>query len=481
MRVLLLRPDPGNERFGLGPFFRVEPLGLEYIGAALRARGHEPRIADLRFRPGLDTWIRRTRPQLVGISCLHSLEYDQVRATARAVRRAAPEAFVLVGGHAAAAFPGPLECDEIDAICLDDGEEIVPALVEAIVRGGPLDTLPGFRLRMGSEWLATPPRAAQTGLDHVPLPARDLVEQHRNGYHCLLFKPIWLVETARGCPYRCSFCSVWQLYDRAYRERSVAAVVEDFAAAGDAIFVADDLFWHHPARSRELAEALRKRGVSKRWILVQTRTDILCRQADLLQAWRPLAKDFDIFFGFEAASDAGLAQVDKDAGVGASLEAVRIARSLGYGVNGNFLVDPDWTETNFAELWDFVARHDLRRAGFTILTPLPGTEFFARLAPRLAGRPWHAYDMHHLLWEPRLGARRFFELYAETWRRSILNASGDKRWRDWVRQVRPTMVPYLLRVLWRTQRMMKPEAYLGEYQATNRTCPGSPTSAAAGS
>ena len=86
MRVLLLRPDPGNERFGLGPFFRVEPLGLEYIGAALRARGHEPRIADLRFRPGLDTWIRRTRPQLVGISCLHSLEYDQVRATARAVQ-----------------------------------------------------------------------------------------------------------------------------------------------------------------------------------------------------------------------------------------------------------------------------------------------------------------------------------------------------------------------------------------------------------
>ena len=40
MNVLLLRPDPGNERFGLGPFFRVEPLGLEYIAAALSARGH---------------------------------------------------------------------------------------------------------------------------------------------------------------------------------------------------------------------------------------------------------------------------------------------------------------------------------------------------------------------------------------------------------------------------------------------------------
>ena len=61
MRVLLLRPDPGNERFGLGPFFRVEPLGLEYIGAALRNGGHEPTVADLRFRPGLGAWMRRVR------------------------------------------------------------------------------------------------------------------------------------------------------------------------------------------------------------------------------------------------------------------------------------------------------------------------------------------------------------------------------------------------------------------------------------
>mgnify|MGYP001325686708 CR=1 FL=1 len=59
MNILLLRPHPGNEQFGLAPFFRVEPLGLEYVAAALLAGGHTITIADLRFRPDAGTWVRR--------------------------------------------------------------------------------------------------------------------------------------------------------------------------------------------------------------------------------------------------------------------------------------------------------------------------------------------------------------------------------------------------------------------------------------
>ncbi|MBP2674476.1 MAG: B12-binding radical protein, partial [Deltaproteobacteria bacterium] len=148
-----------------------------------------------------------------------------------------------------------------------------------------------------------------------------------------------------------------------------------------------------------------------------------------------------------------------------SVEAVRAARSMRYGVNGNFLVDPDWAENDFRELWDFVSLHGLQRAGYTILTPLPGTELFRKLAPRLDGNPWDRYDMHHVLWEPRLGIPRFFELYAETWRRSILNTSGEKSWGDWMRQVRVSQIPYLARVLLRTQKIMDAGAYVKEHRA----------------
>lgn len=468
MNILLLRPHPGNDKFGLGPFFCVEPLGLEYIGAALLQAGHQVTLADLRFRPGLGTWVKRSQPQLVGISCLHTLEFDRVLETARTVRRLAPQAFIIVGGHAAAAFAGPLEDDAVDAIMVEDGETLMPLLAERLERNGSLDQVPGLRLRTPEGWVTTPELAERPSLDLVPLPARHLVKQHRNGYHCLLFKPVWLIETARGCPHRCSFCSVWQLYDRTCRERSIEAVVEDFATSGDAIFVADDLFWYNPARSLELAAALKKRGIYKRWILVQTRTDLICRSADILAAWRPLAKDFDIFLGLEAASDSGLSGLDKDAGIKESVEAVRIARELKYGINGNFLVDPDWDEQGFQQLWDFVAQYGLQRAGFTILTPLPGTDYYRSVAHRTTGQPWANFDMHHLLWEPRLGPERFFELYAETWRRSILNTAGDKGIMDWVRQVRPSQIPYIIRVLWRTQTMMKPAAYLKEYRAS---CP----------
>lgn len=477
MNVLLIRPDPGNERFGLGPFFRVEPLGLEYVASALRNRGHDPSIVDLRFGGSVAGWMRKTRPRMVGISCMHALEYDRVIETARRVRRADPSAFILVGGHAAAAFPGPLQVPEIDALCVDDGEEVVPAVADALANGRPLTEVPALLLNGRDGWTATAPLGERTGLDEVPSPSRDLVARDRNRYHCLLFKPVWLVETARGCPFRCNFCSVWQLYGRSFRERSVGAVVDDLAAVGDAVFIADDLFWNHPDRSLELAAALKRRGVKKRWILVQTRTDLVCRHAELLEAWRPIAKDFDIFFGLEAASDAGLASVTKDASVASSVEAARISRSMGYGVTGNFLVDPDWDEAHFRELWEFVAANGFQRAGYTILTPLPGTEPFEKLSPILQGQPWFKYDMHHVLWEPKLGAKRFFELYAETWRRSILNTSGEKHWIDWMRQIKPSQIPYLTRVLLRTQRMMKAAAYLKEHEATRGEFAAAPAQA----
>ena len=465
MKILLIRPDPGNETFGLGPFFRVEPLGLQYLATAVRSRGHEVSLVDERFDRSAAAWARRLRPGLVGISVPHALELDLALGVARAVRRVLPEACIVAGGAAPSAYSVAMEVPEIDAICLGDGEAVFPEIAEALETGRSLADVPGLRLRTSKGWTTTREVSELVDLGQAPLPARDLVRRYRNQYHCVQVRPVWLVETARGCPFRCSFCAVWKVHRRSFRERSIASVVDDFAETGENIFVVDDLFWHHEARSLDLASALKKRSIRKHWILVQSRTDVVARHAELLEAWRPVGRHFDIFFGFEGATDRSLQGVDKDSSVAATLQAVEVARSMGYGVTGNFLVDPDWSEHEFQELWDFVARHGLNRAGYTVLTPLPGTDYFRSLAPALDGQPWYKYDMSHLLWEPRLGVGRFFELYAETWKRSVLNTAGEKRWSYWLKQVKLSQIPFLVKVLRRTQKLMDAGAYLREHAA----------------
>ena len=464
MNILLLRPVPGNERFGLGPFFRIEPLGMEYIAAALEVGGHRVAVADLRFSQSVEHHVRRFRPDLVGIAAMHALETDEVTALAGRVHRLSPDVPIVIGGHTAAAYPDPCLAPGIAAVVLDDGELALPRICDALERGQPLGTVPGLALPDGDGGvIQTSGERGTLALDEVPLPARHHVAGWRKEYACLAHRPAWLVETARGCPFRCSFCSIWQLHARAVRERSIDSVCRDMASVGDHVFIADDLFWYHPSRSLELARELRARGVRKRWILVQSRVDLVARNPELLEAWRSVAVDFDIFFGLEAATDEGLHGLVKDTTVDQTAQGIEVARRLGYGVTGNFVIDPAWSEVDFERLWAFVERHQLFQAGFTILTPLPGTAYFERMRPTLRARRWAHFDMHHLLWEPTLGPERFFALYCETWRRSVLNLRGRKSVWRWLREVDPRNALFLLRALRRTQKMMDPAHYLAEY------------------
>jgi len=198
-------------------------------------------------------------------------------------------------------------------------------------------------------------------------------------------------------------------------------------------------------------------------MLVQSRVDTVARNPALLEAWRPIADSFDIFFGLEAATNEALVGLTKDATIDHTAQGIEVARRLGYGVTGNFVIDPAWSEADFERLWAFVDRHQLFQAGFTILTPLPGTTYYEEMRPRLRARRWADFDMHHLLWEPALGAERFFQLYCETWRRSVLNLKGRKGLLQWLSEVDLRNIPFLIRALARTQRMMEPSHYLREH------------------
>ena len=468
MRVLILRPVAPNERFGLGPFFRIEPLGAEYVAAALTAGGHDAAVYDQRFAPKLERLLERQRPEVVGIAAAHTLDTTEVLSVARRVKALRPEVFTLVGGHAAAVCPEPFLDPAVDAVCLEDGERSAPALLDALENGTELNHVPGILSRSDRKdpscrtFTRGPASASRVGLDEIPLPARSSLKTSHRHYLCVQRKPVYLVETARGCPYRCSFCTIWQHVDRTYRCRSIDWVCKDLASVGENVFVADDLFWYPAERSRELARELIARGISKEWILVQSRTDLVVRHPELLEAWRPVAGQIDVFFGFEAPTEDGLQDLAKDSGTEDTRRAVELSRRLGYGVTGNFIVDPAWTEADFEKLWDFTADLGLDHVGFTILTPLPGTDYFESMKDRIRESDWSHYDMHHILWEPRLGRERFFELFAETWRRTALRVRDRRGLWSYLRQVRLSQISSMMKVLRQSRRLFDPAAYLAE-------------------
>lgn len=478
MRILLVKPRPTSVQFGLAPFFQTEPLGLMYLSSALRQHGHDVMLADMRFERRTATSIlKEFRPQLVAISGLHVLEAPGVVALAREIKQFDANIFVATGGHAISSYPDSLDHSRyVDAICLGEGEALLPALCDAVAKGEPLDALPSILLPDGNGRFTptAPKRKDWLDLAQLPLPDRAAVARYQKNYCCLNYMPVWTMETGRGCSYRCSFCSVWQFYKRTMREHSLGDVRADFAATGRNVFMVDDLFWSDRDRSRELGKVLLESGVRKNWLLVQTRADLITENAGILEQWRPLARNFDVFLGLESHNTTGLKQLRKDAEINKSIEAVKIARKLGFGVTGNFIIDPDYTEEDFHGLWDFLEEHQLFRVGFTILTPLPGTAYFEQTKKRLEVFDWNQYDLHHLLWQPRLEPAKFWELYCESWRRSVLNLAGRKKWYQWLKEVRIQDIPRMAQILSRTQKLMDPQEYLRESALSPRSSPPVP-------
>jgi len=465
MRVLLVKPAPAAIDFGLAPFFQTEPLGLQYVASALEECGHTATIVDLRFdRRRFRRILERARPDVVGISAVHILDADAARKLASEVKAFDRATAVIVGGHAIAMYPAALAgCRDVDAIAQSEGELAMPAICDSLRERRPLETVRGLLLPDGSSGFAwTGKVAEQLSLEQTVRPDRRAVARYRRHYCCLNYMPVWTLETARGCRHRCKFCSVWQFHGRSQRFHAIDAVRADFSVTGPNVFIVDDTFWAGRDRSLALADALLSTPTRKNWLLVQSRLDTVVEHPDLLERWRPLARSFDVFFGFEAPTSRGLRSLHKDADVDKTVNAVRIARKLGFGVTGNFIIDPDYTEEDFQALWAFLREQELSRVGFTILTPLPGTAYFEGMRNRLEVVDWSHFDLHHLLWRPRLPVRRFFELYCETWRRSVLNLRGQKKWWRWLPQVRLRDVPRLARILARTQRLMDPEHYLAQ-------------------
>jgi magnesium-protoporphyrin IX monomethyl ester (oxidative) cyclase len=412
MKVLLVHPSP---LMYSEIFLRLEPIGVERVAAAVRAAGHDVRLLDLQIFGHADYYreLADFAPDAVGFSLNYLANVPEVLDLAKETRRRRPRCFVFAGGHSGSFIaPELLEHAEgaLDAIVRGEGEAITPRLLEAA--GDPrLATLPGVVTLDGAG-------PAPTMLDDIDRfqPARDLTRR-RSKYFIGVLDPCASAELTRGCPWDCSFCSAWTFYGRSYRKASPAAAAADIASIREPnVFIVDDVAFIHPEHGFAIGRELEKRGVRKQYYL-ETRCDVLLRNREVFEYWRRLGLHY-MFLGVEALDEEGLRLHRKRVTPNANLEALEVARKIGFTVAVNIIADPDWDEQRFAAVREW-ALGVPEIVHLTVTTPYPGTEIWHTEARRLTSLDYRLFDVQHAVLPTRLPLEKFYEELVRT--QAVLN------------------------------------------------------------
>jgi radical SAM superfamily enzyme YgiQ (UPF0313 family) len=395
----------------------VEPLGLEMIAGAL-CNEHEIRVLDLLPGTDLGTTIDRFQPDACGISCSFTIDVPTALEVARRIKTRRPQAFVFVGGHHASLSPQDFSAPAVDALVIGEGEQTAAELINALAGGRDLLGIPGLVLNEGAEQIATGWRPLLANLDDLPLPLRHLPRGKRRAYFFGWRDGVASVETSRGCPNRCTFCSVWKFHQGRVRFKSPERVVEEIAALEDRrnVFITDDNFLASIARAQKIADMLLERGIRKRFIY-QARTDAIARHPSIIARLKE-AGFTSVFLGLEKTDAEGMAAVHKSNTVENNEKALEVLNKFGVNPFGTFIVDPTFDRTDFSRLRAYIQSraHLIPDAWFTVLTPLPGTVLFEQVKETITTYNREMFDLAHVVLPTRLQLDEFYEEFAQLYR-----------------------------------------------------------------
>ncbi len=466
MKVLLVQPRQ-RRRAGFKAGFRtmavVEPLGLEMVAAALEAE-HDVRVLDL--LPGVDLHraVERFRPDVCGISCSFTVDVPETLRIAQVVKSQRPAAFVFVGGHHASLTPSHFAVPWVDAVVTGEGESSTPELLTALATGGDLLSVAGLVVNTQGGQTTTGRRPLIADLDGLPHPARSHTHRWSRLYHLGVRGPLATLETSRGCPNRCTFCSVWRFHRGKVRFKSPERVMEELEAVeGRNVFITDDNFLASIPRAERIADLLMQRGTKKRFIF-QARTDSIARHPETIAKLKE-AGFATAFLGLEKIDAGGMESIRKANTVECNEKALSVLKKMGINIFGTLIVDPDYDEGDFRRLREYVRRHGISNTWFTVLTPLPGTALFEQAREVLTTHDWNMFDLAHAVLPTKLGLERFYHEYARLYTvayspsalaRRTWNATFNRRGRDVGSLPRPALI-------WRSLECLRCMADAREY------------------
>lgn len=425
MRILLVKPQAHLKTvLGLQRFQCLEPLEFGYLAAAIPAE-HEIRVLDLRLyrfaESAFERELARFRPDLVGFTA-YSHESGRMKRLAGTVRRLLPKTRIVVGGHHATVAPSDCNIPDIDYIVRGEGCAPFGALVAALDKGGEPEGVANllfagdrFDEPASKIWPRYPdPRT-------IPTPRRDLWDSR--SYYCvwvcenprdwqMLFPRVAMARTSYGCKMTCSFCIVPFLSGTTHMPRLADVVAEDLSRIEvDHVYFADDENFIDEQYGFELADAIEKRGIKKRYFAWARATTIL-RYPELMRRWKEIGLD-GVFVGFEFTTNQELKAVRKGGTVSHNERAHETLRRLGIACHAAFMVRPEYGHAEFDHLRHYVNALPPVQCSFTVCTPSPGTADYEAARPSFwAGDAYDLHDCMHPLTPTTLPLREFSELFA---------------------------------------------------------------------
>ncbi|MBM4256622.1 MAG: radical SAM protein [Deltaproteobacteria bacterium] len=415
MKVLLIYPKSRVELIGWGDLGAIaEPLALEYLAAGAKQDGHSVQVLDLRLHPDeLDSTLQDFVPDIVGVTG-YSMHVRRNLALCEHIKERLPHCWTVVGGHHATLLPEDFFVPSIDFVVSGEGVRPFRTLLQILSGAESQKSIPGVWARRDGNFLfgGDPP---SFDIDEIVPPDRLVTERDRNAYFIDWMQPIALMRTTVGCPYRCSFCSLWKIMDGVYHMRDIHQVVDELSTIREEfVFMVDDEPFINGRRMMELAKAIRAAHIQKRYFSY-CRIDTLLRQPELIQTWREIGLE-RLFLGIEGISTKELGDYNKRLQIAQVEAGLDVARQLGVAVFAQFIVSPDYDRRDFQRLIRFVEHHKINYPSFTILTPLPGTKgltTFDHITERQPnGRPnWDLYDLQSPVTKTKLPRTEFVKEY----------------------------------------------------------------------
>jgi anaerobic magnesium-protoporphyrin IX monomethyl ester cyclase len=375
--------------------FTIPALGLESIAANILDLV-EVKIVNAKVR-NLNTMeimkeVNEFCPDIVGISCCFTIGINFALKIAKESKKQGYR-IILGGWHPSFDYSEVLEYPFVDVIVRGEGE----ITFRELIKNRNLEEIKGISYKDNGDIINNDDRPLIKDLNKLPFPARKL--RNKKSHFQIFQMPIDVIETSRGCPFKCTFCNIHLFFRGTYRTKSIDRVIQELKIIssqkkGQNVLFVDDNFTANMKRVEQICDLIIEEGIKLDFIC-QSRIDVIKNNPNII---RKMSKaGFWLFFlGIESFNQKSLNGLQKKIEFRDIVEAIKILQDNDIITIGSMLIGSNFDEE---ERDTDVMIKIVRKLGidfplYSVMTPLPGTKFREELIEKnyLVSYNWSDYN-----------------------------------------------------------------------------------------